>query len=817
MENKKNKTVRSRMTLLFILLTLIPILLLSTVSYFQRVRSVRMDALEKLTSIRDLKVQQLKSWYSEQHRDIRAISTLPDLRSLESSNISRNNFKNDALIRNAQEILDENNTIHPNIYNLYFVNSDNNIIVLSTNTTTLDTEFFDQNMYDNIVANNGHFHSAMYYSEVEQRNVLTFSSPVKCNIHNREHLIGYLICNIDLEFDFYPLLLNRVGLGETGETLLVDDNIISQSELRWYYDAPLHLKINAEPAKLAAAGSTGTIISKDYRGESIIAAYTYLPEQKWGFVCKQDLAELNSSARRLLFNQILIFILFSMIALGAAFLISRSITNPLVEIDNMVEKIRAGDYSARSNIKTNNEFGKLSTVINDMAQRTEERIFLRNSINELSASVLQATTIKEFGEIILKLLSKYTGAHAGGFFILNEDNSKYLPISSRGAEINELKPISYKYPNKTFKVAIKNQIPKLAIDIPKNCMFRNLDKNKNIIPREIYTLPIISELSTVALIGLANEIRFSEKSIRLLQLAESIISTAYSGLIARERSRIFSEQLFRINEQLQKQTEEIEKRAKDLNKQKLILEDTSKKLKNKNEELEIQKKVVERANQDLESFSYSVSHDLRAPLRAIKGFSDILIEEYSTKLGDEGTKVANVIVENTDKMSALIKDLLELSRVGRKSRNVSIVNMKEMANSMYHEVAEEKYMKKIDLKIDNIPKIDGDPNLLRQVWANLISNAIKFSSKRKKIKIHISSKDEKSRVIYSVKDNGAGFNMEYNEKLFGVFQRLHTEEEFSGTGVGLAIVKQIINKHNGEVWAESKINEGSTFYFSLPK
>jgi signal transduction histidine kinase len=225
---------------------------------------------------------------------------------------------------------------------------------------------------------------------------------------------------------------------------------------------------------------------------------------------------------------------------------------------------------------------------------------------------------------------------------------------------------------------------------------------------------------------------------------------------------------------------------------------------------------LESLNKELEAFSYSISHDLRAPLRGIIGFTAILEEDYTNKLDDEAKRITAVIRNNTLKMGHLIDDLLTFSRMGRQDMVKTVIPSEQMIEELIKEMAPENKMGRISWVLHQVPDVKGDINAIRQVWINLISNAIKYSGNQAKPRIEIGSFKEREQTIFFIKDNGVGFDEKYRDKLFRVFQRLHSADEFEGTGVGLAIVEKIISKHGGRVWAEGKLNDGAGFYFTLP-
>jgi signal transduction histidine kinase len=247
-------------------------------------------------------------------------------------------------------------------------------------------------------------------------------------------------------------------------------------------------------------------------------------------------------------------------------------------------------------------------------------------------------------------------------------------------------------------------------------------------------------------------------------------------------------------------------------------EELEAKVKERTVELRKTNNDLQSVNKELEAFAYSVSHDLRAPLRHIAGFTELLQKHSEPVLDDKSREHIGMILGAANRMGSLVDDLLAFSRLGRAETQTTIVHLEQLVKGVVSEIAPDTQGRNIVWHIGALPICDGDPSMLRPVFANLIANAVKFTRTREQAEIEISSLNYKpEEVIVFVKDNGVGFDMKYKDKLFGVFQRLHSEQAFEGTGIGLATVQRIVHRHGGRVWAEGSVNKGATFYLALPK
>lgn len=464
-------------------------------------------------------------------------------------------------------------------------------------------------------------------------------------------------------------------------------------------------------------------------------------------------ALMNTALNRQLFVLVAVIILFLILF---NLILLRNISKPLAELTEAAQRFHKGDRKARSSYVSNNELGILSASFNKL---TEEalRVETMNLDAVFEASPVAMFVIDETTNIVM--VNRAAIFLCGGS---EEEIIQYRIGNALRCVHSHVDPRGCGYSLKCRLCTVHN-----AIEV------------------------LIAEGSPINGLEVALVLKH-EGALRKVWMKVGAESLMIDG------KKHWCIALEDITER--KQSEE--------------------KITNLNETLE--QRVIERTAQleavskEQEAFSYSVSHDLRGPLRRIHGFTQILEEDYSGKLDEDGKNICQSITENTRKMGTLIDDLLAFAQLSRADLQRSDLVMKDLVNAVFLDVTNEESRKHINFILNDICNAPADAKMIKHVWTNLLSNAVKYSSKREKAIISISCKRENEHCVYCIKDNGVGFDMKYVTKLFGVFERLHTEKEFEGTGVGLAIVQRIVMRHGGNVWAESEVDKGAAFYFSLP-
>ncbi len=624
----------------------------------------------------------------------------------------------------------------------------------------------------------------------------------------------------------------------------------------------------AIPMQRALEGKTGVIIGKDWDSRKVIAAYQFIEGLNLGFVLKVDVSEISMPFKKAGFLSAVITLLvtsfgsYYVIKIGEPLIIKLNSTLEIMEdlYDNSPDLLISVDVKTGKIIDCNNTFLKdLGYQRSEIIEQPKMFIYhpdckdnAINALNKFKKSgvtenvklklirkdkttinvLLSETAIRdEQGNIVrsrsvLRNITKlvevenalwlseaiftsymdsinryvYIKDKQGNYTFVNKVYESLLGIDRDGLEDKKYTAFDF------FKDKVANEFTALDQEVLKNGSYSEteivLKPNKN--KKSKVIMPAGTFLDTRFplkdindnIIGVCGFIR----DISQIKLVEEKIKNYQKDLEAEVANR----------------TRQLKEQAIDLEKTKLSLISLLEDVNIAEHDLEIANLKLKGANEELKAFSYSVSHNLQAPLRAITGYSGIILEEYGNKLDEEGKRLINALTKNTHKMGSLIDDLLTFSRLNQVEYNKTKFNMKSLIESVYNVQTENIGHRDIKLSIKNAHSVIANRTLIEQVWANMISNAIKFTSQKEKAIITIDSDKKDGEIIYAIKDNGVGFDMKYKDKLFGVFQRLHSEAEFEGTGVGLSIVQRIVHKHGGRVWADGKPGKGSTFYFTLP-
>jgi len=388
LKNKSFSSIRHRLTFWFLILTLAPLLSVLIITYFQRAKVIESRTIDKLSAIRDLKIVELNNWIENRISDLSILSGDNDIKSLGHTIDKKNRTKDDIVkIELARDHLLLN--LNDNNYydEIYIIGAKSGRVEISTDEKSIGLNKTEVSSFVSPMQTGQIFIRDIFKSS-NGKESMAISKPIYCK-HKNSHLSGILVVKINLQESLYRMLQNRVGLGDSGETLIVDKNVVALNDLRWYEHAPLNLQIYAQPAVLAAQGKIGVIKANDYRDEPVLAAYAHIPRMQWGFICKQDLNELNKPIRHLLSNIILLFFLTTFVIFIIVNWISRKIATPIIKLNSVTEMIRTGNYSIENAVQTNDEIGSLTISINDMASSISKRNIIQQSVGEISEFMVE--------------------------------------------------------------------------------------------------------------------------------------------------------------------------------------------------------------------------------------------------------------------------------------------------------------------------------------------------------------------------------------------------------------------------------------------
>ena len=801
------KSVKSRQAFWLLIVAMAPLSVVVTILYYQRSAAIRDGEFEKLQTIRDLKVRELNSWLDERIGDLGVAAEDHEIRVMEKilkKELTQRTPEDMKAVKIARGLLRRYVDKYGAYQEIFIVGASSGKVEISTLTAREGTDKSNDPYFTEVMRTKDVWIKDIYRSKTEGALGMTFSMPIRCIDDNA--VIGVLVARIDLEHSLYPLLQENTGVGRTGETLIVNRDVVAVNNLRWRENAPLALKIGSKPAVRATAGDTGIIEARDYRGEMVLAAYTHIPRTEWGFVAKRDLTEIYAPIQSMVRDMAIILAISALAVLGVAILLSRTISRPILDISNTVRRMAGGDMEARCSIAGSDEIAALGASFNEMTDALASQRTILRSGAEISETMAAVGDVVAFASDLLMKLLDVTDSQLGAFYMRSEDGRIFEPVKSVGLAVDAAPVFIADEHEGELGKALATKRTTFIRDIPEDTAFAFKTTAGTVLPGEIVTIPFVVEGKVAAVVSLATLTAYSFSHCTILAQAQIGMNIALANMLSEAKTARLAEELRAGNEELAEVNEELRTSAEELEQQA--------------RELQLQQRQVEEANRLKSEFLSNISHELRTPLNSILSLSQLMLSRGIGKNVDEEAEFLGVIERNGRQLLTLINDVLDLSRIeaGRADvfpADVNPASVAEMALSTVRPLIDEK---QLALKVnvgDDLPTMYTDENKVRQILLNLLSNAVKFTDTGE---ISVAVGLDGDRVSFAVSDSGVGISAEDRKHIFDEFRQVDgsTTRKYGGTGLGLAICLRLARLLGGDIEVSSEPGEGSTFTLKLP-
>ncbi len=775
---KKSFGIFPRLTIIFVLFATALLFVIGILSFNSQRSSLQAATISELFSLAIEKQTSFNRWVEAKKANIIALADQSDL-SVKINNV----FINDA--NSPQEKADLRNHFLPWIGKGQFFLS-LSIIEFNTGQAIISTNIDDEGKYyENqpffINGKGSPYIQNISYSLQRQAPIMVVSAPVR-SADGR--VLAILAGEVDLQ-GMNEIITYRTGLRLSDDAFLVNTSNLFITQPRQNPDvAILRTGVHTDAVKACLLHNSGSLLADDYRNIPSIIVYRWLSDRQLCLIVKLDQTE--AFAPSLKFGQTLLFygVLVMVIAVVITYIVATSFTNPILELKEKAELISKGDLDIPIEVKSQDEIGQLASTLKQMAANLAHKdALLKKHAKNLEITVKKRTadlsrTNKSLQSEVLTRKQIEKSLRETRDYLENLLNYANAPIIVWDPA-NKIIRFNHAFERLTGYSSTEVIGQTLELLFPATSREELLIKITNTLKGEHWEsveIPILQKNGQTRMVLWNSANTYAEDG-------KTLQSTIAQGVDITERKKA-EQKVRQLNQQL-------DQRVKDRTAQ------------------------LAAANEELEAFAYSVSHDLRAPLRAMDGFSNALKTSYPEKLDEQGQHYLTRIQAASHEMGQLIEDLLNLSRVTRSELKQQAIDLSGMARAITAGLKTQFPERDVVFEISDKMNISGDTNLFKIVLENLINNAFKFTSTRARAHIEVGTEEQKGRQVYFVRDNGVGFDMAYTNKLFVPFQRLHAKQEFPGTGIGLVTVKRIITRHRGRIWAEAGVDQGATFYFTI--
>lgn len=799
----------TKLTVLFLLLSILPLAVVGYLAYDNGRRAIEQNTINRLTSITTLKADELNRWVENNQRQLRSLAREPLVR--ESAAVLAAGDPADPAYQAAHgsihaDHLDPAIEEEGGFLELFVLRPGDGLILVSTDETQ-EGKYRENEPY--FVEGKTHTYvQNVYYSLTRGEPTMTIGTPIT---DQDGELIAVLAGHLDLA-EMSEIMLQVSELSPTEESYLINTFNFFVTESRFEPGSALRKTAYTEGVEACLEGNDGVGFYEDYRGVPVIGAYHWMPERELCILTEVDQAEAFGPVVALRNTIIGIGAAVALIVTLLGLFFARTITGPMSQLVKGTEEIGRGNLDYRIAVASRDEIGQLAGAFNAMAaerKRAEEALAqqaeelarsnaeLERRVNDLKALNTMATIVNQsldVDEILNRAMDealRLVGVEAAGMLLLDEEAGELALVAHRG--------ISDEFVRAASRLKLGEGLAGRAVQAGEPVVISRLAEYPGVLKafvekeriQSAASVPLRGRAGMVGAmsLGTADPHYFDAAGLELL------VALGRQIAIGVEKARLW--------EQVQTQLEELE-----------------------------------RSNAELEQFAYVASHDLQEPLRMVASYTQLLARRYKGQLDADADEFIAYAVDGAERMQKMVNDLLAYSRVGTRGKEFAPVDCEAVLERVLVDLQMMVEDTQATVTHDPLPTVMADDVQLEQLFRNLISNAIKFRS-QKPPRVHISaqlrrdgkestskseirnaglspSKDPKPEWLFSVRDNGIGIEPQYADRIFVIFQRLHNREKYSGTGIGLAIAKRIVERHGGRIWVESQPGEGTTFYFTIP-